>query len=104
MIGTLILAALIVIVLFGAKRLLELMGAVGKSGQTRKRPKRTFTPGMKGRLVESGRRLEAAIRKEECLLQDQGFRPKEIHDIIIRALEEVFNHPERWNFLEEPRP
>ena len=106
MIGTLILAALvvIVIVLFGAKRLPELMGALWKSGQTMKRPKRTFTPGMKGRLVEFSRRLEAAIRKEECLLKDQGFTPEEIHDIIIRASEEVFNHPERWNFLEEPRP
>jgi len=76
MIGTLILAALIVIVLFGAKRLPELMGALWKSGQTMKRPKRTFTPGMKGRLVEFSRRLEAAIRKEECLLKDQGFTPR----------------------------
>ena len=104
MIGTLILAALIVILLFGAKRLPEIMGALGKSGQTMKRPKQTFTPGMKGRLVECNRRLEAAIRKEECLLKDQGFTRKEIHDIIIGALEEVFNQRDRWNFLEEPRP
>ena len=68
MIGTLILAALIVIVLFGAKRLPELMGALGKSGQTMRRPKRTFTPGMKGRLVGWPTLLSREGRKQRRMV------------------------------------